>query len=1020
MSYSAFIFVDSPECIWSLEEQSGTEVLPDSFVGDPLYNGVYNTNKISRSSVPITIDGRASIYNATAASPGDTLFTIPSIDIFGSKKSNKQYTLEFWTNIGIDNTAIADSISARLGESKIVGFSGSTNTGLYIRDLDYLVFKLGDTDKTAYESSVHIPDFNKPLHIAMVFYTDSIQLIVNGVEGNRDTFVDNPFGSYEQRNIEFKLPDKISEASCNFSRINYDTIAIYAHALDSSILKRHYIYGLGKDVPGVLIKSLNGTQYGVNLQKTLPHKQIRYFNRATWTNNVILNNITVNSNNISTKTFNSPIFSNYKPGFTVTEKDMINSSNEIVFPSDSFSYVEIPNYEGITGGSTKKVEAKLSIGSSHNNTSVEQTLMHVSSRTNPSKYISFRMVNRVISFYTSVAPTTALFTHTVAGTGAASFILSYYVNNGTIYVKILDSTTSHSGSISANQLFPMQDAYIRFGSEPAFFRTQIPANITASDIKRFDGSLLQVDIYDSSTATANFSSYPTRQQSTMYQMYADGKTKRPCIATSGSFTFNIPLLDLASYVNQGLLSTDINLAIKSQIGSTAAKIKYDLVKIVNGVESTIESNKDIRNINLPNISSSTPKVEELIYKVTGNLYSSDTERYPAVLDHLLIQSYPTKKDSTKAYLEVVSDNAGDNIRYYSGQTSSINNPFKYMPDIDQTTDMYRSFYTGFPVGKIENGITPYAMIPFNVSALSATSPTNKIYCVMFTALPYKGTVSDIKLLKIGSTTVTLGTPEPSGVQLYINGVRYNSGTTYDFTTTTHFIAKFTSGVATPESIYFGQDSLSSYFLDNVSVFTKDLSTNEIAELYAKFFSSSATKVIAGYPSYVIGPIDKNQTYLGAINLNDSEMSDGVRQYQPLIAQEGFHSFANCPTLASTANFGIVLVSGSTYSFTYSGNKDLIKMDNTEIMLNDLILLKNQSTATQNGIYLVTDKTTTTLTLVKQTLPTNKYLVFVKGGSINKNYYFQRISNTYIKQVIQSKIVSYDKKSPNVYQSFNVV
>jgi hypothetical protein len=428
----------------------------------------------------------------------------------------------------------------------------------------------------------------------------------------------------------------------------------------------------------------------------------------------------------------------------------------------------------------------------------------------------------------------------------------------------------------------------------------------------------------------------------------------------------------------------------------------------------IESNKDLRNIHLPKVNSAY-KVEELMYKVTGTLHSSDTNNYPGVLDYILIQSYPTKLDGTKSYLEVASDNAGENIRYYSGQTSSVNNPFKYMPEIDQTTDMHRSFYTGFPVGTIESGFSPYAMIPFNVRDISSTNPTNKIYCVMFTGIPYTGTASNIKVLKIGSVEISLGSPEPSGVEFYINGLRYDSGTTYDFSTATHFIVKFTAGVSTPADIYFGFNSTASFFLDNISVFTKNLSTNEIAELYAKFFSSFPTKVIAGYSSFIVGSINKSIPYPGAINLNDREVSDGAKKYQPLFSQTGFHPLSSCPNLASTANLGIVSVSGSTFSFTFGINRDLIKMDNTEILLNDLILLKNQSTASQNGIYLITAKTSTALTLVKQADPTNGNLVFVRGGNSNKNYYFQKNSNTYTRQVIQPKIVSYDRGRPNITQ-----
>ena len=286
---------------------------------------------------------------------------------------------------------------------------------------------------------------------------------------------------------------------------------------------------------------------------------------------------------------------------------------------------------------------------------------------------------------------------------------------------------------------------------------------------------------------------------------------------------------------------------------------------------------------------------------------------------------------------------------------------------------------------------------------------------MFTGIPYTGTASNIKVLKIGSVEISLGSPEPSGVEFYINGLRYDSGTTYDFSTATHFIVKFTAGVSTPADIYFGFNSTASFFLDNISVFTKNLSTNEIAELYAKFFSSFPTKVIAGYSSFIVGSINKSIPYPGAINLNDREVSDGAKKYQPLFSQTGFHPLSSCPNLASTANLGIVSVSGSTFSFTFGINRDLIKMDNTEILLNDLILLKNQSTASQNGIYLITAKTSTALTLVKQADPTNGNLVFVRGGNSNKNYYFQKNSNTYTRQVIQPKIVSYDRGRPNITQ-----
>ena len=73
-------------------------------------------------------------------------------------------------------------------------------------------------------------------------------------------------------------------------------------------------------------------------------------------------------------------------------------------------------------------------------------------------------------------------------------------------------------------------------------------------------------------------------------------------------------------------------------------------------------------------------------------------------------------------------------------------------------------------------------------------------------------------------------------------------------------------------------------------------------------------------------------------------------------------------------------------------------------------MKNQTTTSQNGLYLVSAKSTTAFTLVKQTNPTNSYVVPVKFGKINKDKYFKYTSstNTYSETDIQKKAIVYSK------------
>jgi hypothetical protein len=120
------------------------------------------------------------------------------------------------------------------------------------------------------------------------------------------------------------------------------------------------------------------------------------------------------------------------------------------------------------------------------------------------------------------------------------------------------------------------------------------------------------------------------------------------------------------------------------------------------------------------------------------------------------------------------------------------------------------------------------------------------------------------------------------------------------------------------------------------------------------------------------------------------------------------SRSSCPIAASTVNLAISLVSGSNYKFVYNGNRDLIKIDGHEITTGDRVLLKNQSTASLNGIYLVTSKSTVEILLTKQTTVADNTIIFVTSGNENKNYYFKKVGNVYTKTQTQKKVVFYDK------------
>jgi len=1004
MSYSALILNDSPECVWSLEEATGSTVSPFKYILDSGYEGSYNAGKYLVSRIPIVYSGMTSIANNgeftgdANYSSDNLMFSVPSLGKFSSATRGKSYTLEFWMNLDFDPTELSPGASSRLGESKIVGVSGATSSGLYIRDLDYLVFKIGDTGYNMSESSFHVNSFNNPLHIMVVYTPYSIQIFVNGSPGTLGNIKENIFGDEEERDIEFFFPNRISEDSVYFDNISYDCVAIYPQQLNDIVAKRHYVYGLGYDVPGYTIKSIGGIQYHSNLQFTTPLRQINYLNNNTWSSRAVLDNLQYTNSNISTVTYNNQNLYLSSSDTSKSKSDMI-SDDGIIFPENCYSYLEINNYESITGGDTKKIEAKFTLTESHSST-VEQQLIFVGSQSITSKYISFTILDRTIYVKYKVFDELEeeLFDYTLSES-SNTFFISFAKDSGSIEIHIVDSLGSDSETLTDITIFPLQDSYLRFGSAPVFFGELVPLNYTLDQVLRFDGVLEQVDISNSVTPTSVWSNYPQRKDSLLYQLYSNPETKNLSVATSGTFSLTLSLIDLIGleYFNETV--SEIKLAPKVEIGSASAEIVYDLKSIVGNTITEHESNEDVRYLKFPNGITSTIKAEELQYSISGTLRSSDIFTCPGVLDYFRIYTYPVLVESSRNYIEINDENPGPNPKYFSGYSSSTNHPFVYLPEIEKTSDLHRSFKTGIFVGS-HGSRNPYIKLPCD--SLTITTETNpKIYAVFFNGRHMQGNHSDLELLRTGTYTVNLTTPEPSGIELYINGDRYDSGETYNLSLWNNYCVKFTSGIDYDSDIFLGYSG-AGWTVDNISVVLDDLPPEKISELFSKMFGFEANR----YP-------DNQADNVFNVLLGDSEYSDDQFIYQPLADQIGFLSRSLCPVAASTVNLGIALVSGSNYKFVYNGNRDLIKIDGYEIGQGNRVLLKNQSTASENGIYLITSKTTTEIALTKQTEVSDNIIIFVTSGNENKNYYFKKVGNVYSKTQTQKKVVFYDRAGSTI-------
>ena len=147
---------------------------------------------------------------------------------------------------------------------------------------------------------------------------------------------------------------------------------------------------------------------------------------------------------------------------------------------------------------------------------------------------------------TSVGSTTITLSNPVEYEGSTKFFISYYLLSGVVYASIRDDLNGSAEiSFPAFNIFPMQNSYLRFGSSPDFFLETIDQTISVANVKRFDGKLLQVDIYNTLSKTTSWSNYPAVKSGvSLYQMYANSSIKKISVATKGSFELTISLANL--------------------------------------------------------------------------------------------------------------------------------------------------------------------------------------------------------------------------------------------------------------------------------------------------------------------------------------------------------------------------------------------------------------------------------------------------------------------------------------------
>jgi hypothetical protein len=1039
MSYSTLILADEPFAVWALDEPDGVDVVYADGFGGSDRNGLYNGTKFSKGKIPITYSGTTSINNKGAWSTNsysedNTLFSIPSIDYFSSEKQTRSCSLEFWMNIELPSTIDRSDPDIIFGDSAVVKLQGEDTdygnslTGVYIKNFEYLVFRVGDYGKTYYESEVHVENFNAPLHVVCLYSPNSIQIVVNGKSGRKVEIIDPIFlpkpSGEDSRFFQFKFPEPLTSSATPFEAVSFDTVALYDYSLNLDTCKIHYVYGVGYSVNKNLSSSFGGTSYDFTMINTTPVKKIDYYSANTWNTSTEYNRLEFLGDDLVTKS-QEPVKLYFSSNENVLKSSMfgtLSGNDYLQFPANSYSYAEIENYERITDNRTSGLSFKFSIPSTGHGTN-EQQLFYIGSNSSKS-YISAVIIGRLIYLRSSVngsAQQNILSTPFTLSTGATTFFISIYVNGNTIKFGIRDNVTGANTTTNTSglaKMFPLQDGYIRFGTAPVFFGNSFPTTTPIGSIKRFDGKLLQIDISNTDLTETNYGDFPEKYESLLYQAYPIANDQRFGMSVEGSFTFKLSLAELVRTEYLSSSVNDIRVPIAVDIGSSISNVKYTVQKVVNGVVSDVVSSAnaiDLRYLHVPTFESSPPTVAQVYFTITGTLKSIDNEKYPGKISFLRILSYQPKTDEVDEdlkYLEITTDSRGSNPRLYSNISGSNQLPFKKLIDLKAKTDLYRSFNTGVPVGTTGSGYyetSNYLQLPLDINS---TNSGSKIYSIMFAGRAKVG-VTDINLISYDTTEVKWSTrasgilhPTNGIAKLYINGDPYDSEKTYNINVWNHYAIVFneTEGISFDDPIIFGRSG-SPWQIDNLLITTGRPSQNSVKRIYSNAYSIYVER--RGYGS----------SSLFGMVINDSEKTSNRGIFQPLSTQSGFSS--QQIDVASTTGY-VFEVSGSSYRFLYNENLDLTKIDDVQLQPGAIVLFKDQGTGNPtNGILRVDSLDGRYINFTRLTNPADNVVVYISGGSENSEYYFMydEQTNSYTKTIAQKKIVSYTSSQAAAAEAF---
>lgn len=672
MSYSQLILRDSAEIVWPLDDitESSSISKPINFFNsnEYAYSASINTDVTNLMKNPIVFGG-GTLLSFTSSAVG---LSIPAMNRFSEYYDNKDSTISFWFQ--------ANSLPSE--ESPIFKKRGHENIGLFIKN-NYLIFRCG-TSASYNELRVDFVNVKEPHHIVASRNDSGLMMILDGISylnKDGDSIKLQVDESHEDNNyIDFYGPPS--------GQWNIDTPAFYPNSLNSNIAKRHYVYGLGKNIPDKIFYSRGGNLYNFTTVYTDRIFDINWDYPDEWqiTELIDLNN---DEFGLGPAKFTSPQTYSFD-GHIDTDSDKYKFSSSV--SNTKASYIEIDRLQSKLDRGQYPFLVKFKLDGELPAKYLSQRLISIG-RIASEEILSFNLYNNDGQYQVLVSAvnfsSSASFNITDV-TASPSFYIGMKFDTYTTLYFAQDGESIQSASFSyttasSSGLDPMVgyipfafNSILRLGSSLNYDETSFNNNVYGVD--QYLGSVERFLVTQTDFSASSDFSYIDNYNKSRYEFNYNTELNRFKIKTYGHGSFNLHSINFSEYIdddNQIIGANYIGVGYPEAGSSSFVNFYVTLLSYDGSViypKTRLEENNYLEFLNNVNLA-------DQYIKIDFEIFSDDSIYYPSRVKYFKMQTIRSTNNSA-----VLRDDAGPNYTLYPSSSSVYLPELRYTPSIFMTED----------------------------------------------------------------------------------------------------------------------------------------------------------------------------------------------------------------------------------------------------------------------------------------------------------------------------------------------